>query len=139
MAEEDWDGWKLLTDRIGDRVQLVGDDLFVTNKERLLLGIERGVANSILIKLNQIGSLTETLATIETAKRAGYTCVISHRSGETEDVTLADLAVAVNAGQIKSGAPARTDRVAKYNELVRIEEELGAVAQYAGREAFYNL
>jgi enolase len=139
MAEEDWDGWRLLTERIGNRVQLVGDDLFVTNRARLLMGIERGVANSILIKLNQIGSLTETLQTIETAKQAGYTCVISHRSGETEDVTLAALAVAVNAGQIKSGAPARTDRVAKYNELVRIEEELGASAQYAGSAAFYNL
>ncbi|MDR2197352.1 MAG: phosphopyruvate hydratase [Coriobacteriales bacterium] len=139
MAEEDWDGWKLLTERLGGRVQLVGDDLFVTNKTRLRQGIERGVANSILIKLNQIGSLTETLETIETAKQAGYTCVISHRSGETEDVTLADFAVAVNAGQIKAGAPARSDRVAKYNELIRIEEELGAAAQYAGRDAFYNL
>ncbi|MDR1422688.1 MAG: phosphopyruvate hydratase [Coriobacteriales bacterium] len=139
MAEEDWEGWKLLTERVGKRVQLVGDDLFVTNKTRLLKGIELGVANSILIKLNQIGSLTETLETIECAKQAGYTCVISHRSGETEDVTLADLAVAVNAGQIKSGAPARSDRVAKYNELLRIEEELGDAARYAGREAFYNL
>ncbi|MDR0501360.1 MAG: phosphopyruvate hydratase [Coriobacteriales bacterium] len=139
MAEEDWTGWKLLTDRIGDKVQLVGDDLFVTNKERLKLGIERGVANSILIKLNQIGSLTETLETIEVAKRAGYTCVISHRSGETEDVTIADLAVATNAGQIKTGAPARSDRVAKYNQLIRIEEELADSGEYAGRSAFYNL
>ncbi|MCL1846646.1 MAG: phosphopyruvate hydratase [Coriobacteriia bacterium] len=139
MAEEDWDGWKLLTDRLGSKVQLVGDDLFVTNPERLSRGIELGVANSILIKLNQIGTLTETLDTIQMAKQAGYTCVISHRSGETEDVTIADLAVAVNAGQIKTGAPARTDRVAKYNQLLRIEEELGEAGQYAGREAFYNL
>lgn len=139
MAEEDWDGWKLLTERIGARVQLVGDDLFVTNVSRLKRGIELGVANSILIKLNQIGSLTETLETIETAKRAGYTCVISHRSGETEDVTIADLAVAINAGQIKTGAPARTDRVAKYNQLIRIEEELGDSSAYAGMAAFYNL
>ncbi|MDR1713611.1 MAG: phosphopyruvate hydratase [Coriobacteriales bacterium] len=139
MAEEDWDGWKLLTDRLGSKIQLVGDDLFVTNKARLQLGIERGVANSILIKLNQIGTLTETLETIQTAKQAGYTCVISHRSGETEDVTIADLAVAVNAGQIKTGAPARSDRVAKYNQLIRIEEELGDAGSYAGRAAFYNL
>lgn len=139
MAEEDWDGWKLLTDRIGKKVQLVGDDLFVTNAERLRKGIELGVANSILIKLNQIGTLTETLKTIQTAKQAGYTCVISHRSGETEDVTIADLAVAVNAGQIKTGAPARSDRVAKYNQLIRIEEELGDSGEYAGRDAFYNL
>ena len=139
MAEEDWTGWKLLTERLGARIQLVGDDLFVTNKQRLEQGIERGVANSILIKLNQIGSLTETLETIERAKQAGYTCVISHRSGETEDVTIADLAVAVNAGQIKTGAPARTDRVAKYNQLIRIEEELGTSGDYAGRKAFYNL
>jgi enolase len=139
MAEEDWEGWKLLTERIGSKVQLVGDDIFVTNPERLRLGIERGVANSILIKLNQIGSLTETLETIQMAKQAGYTCVISHRSGETEDVTIADLAVAVNAGQIKTGAPARSDRVAKYNQLIRIEEELGDASVYAGREAFYNL
>lgn len=139
MAEEDWDGWKLLTDRIGKKVQLVGDDLFVTNSARLKEGIEKGVANAILIKLNQIGSLTETLDTIEMAKQAGYTCVISHRSGETEDVTIADLAVAVNAGQIKTGAPARTDRVAKYNQLIRIEEELGDSGRYAGRGAFYNL
>ncbi|MDR0350865.1 MAG: phosphopyruvate hydratase [Coriobacteriales bacterium] len=139
MAEEDWDGWKLLTERIGAKVQLVGDDVFVTNPERLRKGIERGVANSILIKLNQIGSLTETLETIQMAKQAGYTCVISHRSGETEDVTIADLAVAVNAGQIKTGAPARSDRVAKYNQLIRIEEELGEAGAYAGMGAFYNL
>jgi enolase len=139
MAEEDWTGWELLTKRIGKQVQLVGDDVFVTNKDRLEQGIERGVANSILIKLNQIGSLTETLETIEIAKRAGYTCVISHRSGETEDTTIADLAVAVNAGQIKTGAPARSDRVAKYNQLIRIEEELGDSSVYPGRSAFYNL
>ncbi|MCL2632706.1 MAG: phosphopyruvate hydratase [Coriobacteriia bacterium] len=139
MAEEDWEGWKLLTDRIGDRVQLVGDDIFVTNPERLSKGIEMGVANSILIKLNQIGSLTETLDTIQMAKQAGYNCVISHRSGETEDTTIADLAVAVNAGQIKTGAPARSDRVAKYNQLIRIEDELGNSASYAGLSAFYNL
>lgn len=139
MAEEDWDGWKQLTDALGDRVQLVGDDLFVTNTERLARGIELGVANSILIKLNQIGSLTETLDCIEMAKRAGYTCVISHRSGETEDTTIADVAVAVNAGQIKTGAPARSDRVAKYNQLLRIEEELGDSADYAGMQAFYNV
>jgi enolase len=139
MSEEDWDGWKLLTDRLGDTVQLVGDDLFVTNPERLGRGIELGVANSILIKLNQIGTLTETLNCIEMAKRAGYTCVISHRSGETEDTTIADVAVAVNAGQIKTGAPARSDRVAKYNELLRIEEELGDSADYPGVRAFYNI
>ncbi|MDR3315233.1 MAG: phosphopyruvate hydratase [Coriobacteriales bacterium] len=139
MAEDDWDGWKLLTDRIGNRVQLVGDDLFVTNSARLAQGIEKGVANAILIKLNQIGTLTETLETIQMAKQAGYACVVSHRSGETEDVTLADLAVAVNAGQIKTGAPARTDRVAKYNQLIRIEEELGDASVYAGKNAFYNL
>ncbi|MFA5843954.1 MAG: phosphopyruvate hydratase [Coriobacteriia bacterium] len=139
MAEEDWDGWKLMTERLGSKIQLVGDDLFVTNVERLRRGISSGVANSILIKLNQIGSLTETLETIETAKRAGYTCVISHRSGETEDTTIADLAVAVNAGQIKTGAPARSDRVAKYNQLMRIEEELGDSAVYPGMAAFYNL
>jgi enolase len=139
MAEEDWDGWKLLTERLGSRVQLVGDDLFVTNTERLSRGIEMGVANSILVKLNQIGSLTETLECIEMAKRAGYTCVISHRSGETEDTTIADLAVATNAGQIKTGAPARSDRVAKYNRLLRIEEELGASGDYAGYAAFYTV
>jgi enolase len=139
MAEDDWDGWKLLTERIGDRVQIVGDDLFVTNTERLGKGIEMGVANAILIKLNQIGSLTETLNCIELAKRAGYACVISHRSGETEDTTIADVAVAVNAGQIKTGAPARSDRVAKYNQLLRIEEELGDSADYPGMRAFYNI
>jgi enolase len=139
MAEDDWKGWKLLTQRLGGKVQLVGDDLFVTNTERLARGIEMGVANSILIKVNQIGSLTETLETIEMAKQAGYTCVISHRSGETEDTTIADLAVAVNAGQIKTGAPARSDRVAKYNQLLRIEEELGDSSEYPGMEAFYNL
>lgn len=139
MAEEDWDGWKLLTDKLGDKVQLVGDDLFVTNTERLSRGIKVGVANSILVKVNQIGSLTETFDAIEMAKRAGYTAVISHRSGETEDATIADIAVAVNAGQIKTGAPARTDRVAKYNQLLRIEEELSDMAQYKGRDVFYNL
>jgi enolase len=139
MAEEDWDGWKLLTERLGKTVQLVGDDLFVTNTERLRRGIQMGVANSILIKVNQIGSLTETLDCIEMAKQAGYTCVISHRSGETEDTTIADLAVAVNAGQIKTGAPARSDRVAKYNQLLRIEEELGDSSTFPGMEAFYNL
>ena len=139
MAEEDWEGWKLLTDRLGKKVQLVGDDLFVTNTERLKKGIEMGVANSILIKVNQIGSLTETLEAIETAKTAGYTCVISHRSGETEDTTIADLAVAVNAGQIKTGAPARSDRVAKYNQLIRIEEELGDSSSYPGLSAFYSI
>ncbi len=139
MAEEDWDGWKMLTERIGDRVQLVGDDLFVTNATRLQKGIDMGVANAILVKVNQIGSLTETLDTIELAKTHGYTCVVSHRSGETEDTTIADLAVAVNAGQIKTGAPCRTDRVAKYNQLIRIEEELGASADYAGADAFYSI
>ena len=139
MAEEDWDGWKLLTERLGKTVQLVGDDLFVTNPERLRKGIDMGVANSILIKVNQIGSLTETLDAIEMAKQAGYTCIISHRSGETEDTTIADLAVAVNAGQIKTGAPARSDRVAKYNQLLRIEEELGDSSTFPGMEAFYNL
>ena len=139
MAEEDWEGWKLLTERIGDRVQLVGDDLFVTNPERLKKGIELGVANAILIKFNQIGSLTETLEAIELAKKNNYTCVISHRSGESEDTTIADLAVAVNAGQIKTGAPCRTDRVAKYNQLIRIEEELGDSAEYAGNNAFYSI
>ncbi|PJI07630.1 MULTISPECIES: phosphopyruvate hydratase [Clostridium] len=139
MAEEDWDGWKLLTERIGDKVQLVGDDLFVTNTKRLEKGIKLGVANSILIKLNQIGTLTETLNAIEMAQRAGYTAVVSHRSGETEDTTIADLVVAVNAGQIKTGAPARTERVAKYNQLLRIEEELDEVAEYRGLKAFYNI
>ena len=139
MAEEDWEGWKLLTDRLGKRVQLVGDDLFVTNTQRLEDGIYRGVANSILIKLNQIGTLTETLNAIEMANRAGYTAVISHRSGETEDTTIADLVVAVNAGQIKTGAPARSERVAKYNQLLRIEEELEDVAEYRGKKAFFNI
>ena len=139
MAEEDWDGWKMLTDKLGSKVQLVGDDLFVTNTERLSRGIKAGVGNSILVKVNQIGTLTETFDAIEMAKRAGYTAVISHRSGETEDATIADIAVAVNAGQIKTGAPARTDRVAKYNQLIRIEEELGSVAQYKGRNVFYNV
>ena len=139
MAEEDWEGWKLLTDRLGKRVQLVGDDLFVTNTERLSDGIYRGVANSILIKLNQIGTLTETLNAIEMANRAGYTAVISHRSGETEDTTIADLVVAVNAGQIKTGAPARSERVAKYNQLIRISEELDDVAEYRGKKAFFNI
>lgn len=139
MSEDDWDGWKLLTERLGGKVQLVGDDLFVTNVERLSQGIATRTANSILVKVNQIGTLTETFDTIEMAKRAGYTCVISHRSGETEDATIADIAVAVNAGQIKTGAPARTDRVAKYNQLLRIEEQLGDLAQYRGRKVFYNL
>lgn len=139
MAEEDWDGWKTLTERIGDRVQLVGDDLFVTNSKRLARGIERGCANAILIKVNQIGSLTETLDAIEMAKQAGYACVMSHRSGETEDTTIADLSVACNTGQIKTGAPCRSDRVAKYNQLLRIEEELDDSARYAGTSAFYNL
>ena len=139
MAEEDWEGWKLLTERIGKKVQLVGDDLFVTNTKRLEEGINKGVANSILIKLNQIGTLTETLNAIEMANRAGYTAVISHRSGETEDTTIADLVVAVNAGQIKTGAPARSERVAKYNQLIRISEELGAVAEFRGTKAFFNI
>lgn len=139
LDEEDWDGWKILTDRLGKKVQLVGDDLFVTNTERLERGIEAGVANSILIKVNQIGTITETLDAIEMAKRAGYTAVISHRSGETEDTTIADLAVAVNAGQIKTGAPSRTDRVAKYNQLLRIEEMVGEQARYCGMNSFYNL
>lgn len=139
MAEEDWEGWKLLTDRLGGKVQLVGDDLFVTNTQRLEKGIGLGVANSILIKVNQIGSLTETLEAIQTANRAGYTAVTSHRSGETEDTTIADIAVATNAGQIKTGAPSRTDRVAKYNQLLRIEEELCASAKYLGLGAWFNL
>ena len=139
MAEEDWEGWKLITERLGKKVQLVGDDLFVTNTNRLKTGIEKGVANSILIKLNQIGTLTETLNAIEMANRAGYTAVVSHRSGETEDTTIADLVVAVNAGQIKTGAPARSERVAKYNQLLRIEEELEEVAEYRGKEAFFNI
>ncbi|MBD5638269.1 phosphopyruvate hydratase [Clostridium botulinum] len=139
MAEEDWDGWKILTEKIGNKVQLVGDDLFVTNTERLSKGIKLGVANSILIKLNQIGTLTETLNAIEMAERAGYTAVVSHRSGETEDTTIADLVVAVNAGQIKTGAPARSERVAKYNQLLRIEEELNDMGEYRGLKAFYNI
>ncbi len=139
MAEEDWEGWKLMTEKLGDKVQLVGDDLFVTNTERLEKGIKKGVTNSILIKVNQIGTLTETLDAISMANRAGYTAIVSHRSGETEDVTIADLVVAVNAGQIKTGAPSRTDRVAKYNQLLRIEEGLGSMAQYPGIKAFFNL
>ena len=139
LGEDDWDGWVKLTQAIGDRVQIVGDDLFVTNTERLRKGIELGAGNSILIKLNQIGSLTETLDAIEMAKRAGYTAVVSHRSGETEDATIADVAVATNAGQIKTGSTSRTDRMAKYNQLLRIEEELGSVAQYNGRDVFYNI
>lgn len=139
LNEDDWEGWKLLTDRLGKRVQLVGDDLFVTNTSKLNQGIEAGVGNSILIKVNQIGTISETLAAIEMARRARYSTVISHRSGETEDATIADLAVAVNAGQIKTGAPSRTDRVAKYNQLLRIEEDLDEVAIYSGKKAFYNL
>jgi enolase len=139
MHEGDWDGWKMLTDRLAKKVQLVGDDLFVTNTKILKQGIERGIANSILIKINQIGTLSETFAAIEMAKRAGYTAVISHRSGETEDSTISDIAVGTNAGQIKTGSMSRSDRVAKYNQLLRIEEDLGDVAQYPGRSAFYNL
>ncbi|MCL5780608.1 MAG: phosphopyruvate hydratase [Firmicutes bacterium] len=139
LSEDDWAGWAKLTQALGKKIQLVGDDLFVTNTERLAKGIKGGVANSILIKVNQIGTLTETLDAIEMAKRAGYTAVVSHRSGETDDTTIADLSVATNAGQIKTGAPSRTDRVAKYNQLLRIEEELGELARYRGREVFYNL
>ncbi len=139
LAEEDWEGWKLLTDRLGKTVQLVGDDLFVTNTERLSRGIKEDTANAILIKVNQIGTLTETFDAIEMAKRAGYTAVISHRSGETEDSTIADIAVAVNAGQIKTGAPARSERVAKYNQLLRIEDMLAETAQYRGSDVFYNI
>jgi len=139
MAEGDWDGWKHLTERLGKTVQLVGDDLFVTNTQILKQGIDQGVANSILIKINQIGTLTETFEAIEMAKRAGYTAVISHRSGETEDSTIADIAVGLNAGQIKTGSLSRSDRMAKYNQLLRIEEDLGDVARYPGRAAFYNL
>ena len=139
MAEGDWQGWKLMTDKLGKKVQIVGDDLFVTNTKRLKKGIELGVANSILIKVNQIGTLTETLDAIEMAKRAGYTAVVSHRSGETEDTTIADIVVGVNAGQIKTGAPSRTDRVAKYNQLLRIEEELYSESEYLGIAGFYNL
>jgi len=139
MAEGDWEGWKMLTDKLGQKVQLVGDDLFVTNTKILKEGIDKGIANSILIKINQIGTLTETFAAIEMAKRAGYTAVISHRSGETEDSTIADIAVGLNAGQIKTGSMSRSDRMAKYNQLLRIEEDLGDIAVYPGREAFYNL
>lgn len=139
MDEEDWQGWAILTEKLGKRIQLVGDDLFVTNTERLQRGIKDGVANSILIKLNQIGTITETLDAIEMAKRAGYTAVVSHRSGETDDSTIADLVIAVNAGQIKTGAPSRIDRVAKYNQLLRLEETLGKAAQYKGLDVFYNL
>jgi enolase len=139
MNEEDWEGWKMLTEKLGERVQLVGDDLFVTNTERLKKGIELKVANSILIKLNQIGTITETLDSIEMAKRAGYTAVVSHRSGETDDTTISDLVIAVNAGQIKTGAPSRIDRVAKYNQLLRLEDILGGTAQYTGMEVFYNI
>jgi enolase len=136
MGEEDWDGWRQLTQRLGARCQLVGDDLFVTNRQRVRRGIAQGCANSLLVKLNQIGTLSETLETVNLAHRAGWTCMVSHRSGETEDTTIADLAVATNAGQIKAGAPARTDRVAKYNQLLRIEERLGDSARYAGARAF---
>ena len=139
LAEDDWKGWAALTKKLGSKVQLVGDDLFVTNAARLHMGIDKGVANAILIKVNQIGTLTETFRAVELAKRHGYTAIVSHRSGETEDTTMADIAVALNAGQIKSGAPARTDRVAKYNQLLRIEEDLGPAATYGGMEVFYNL
>ena len=139
MAEGDWDGWKHITERLGHKVQLVGDDLFVTNTKILKEGIDKGIANSILIKINQIGTLTETFQAIEMAKRAGYTAVISHRSGETEDSTISDIAVGLNAGQIKTGSLSRSDRMAKYNQLLRIEEDLGEVAVYPGRAAFYNL
>jgi len=139
MAEDDWNGWKLLTERVGGRVQTVGDDLYVTNTERLKKGIQMGATNSILIKVNQVGTLTETLDAIEMAKRASFTAVVSHRSGETEDTTIAHIAVATNAGQIKTGAPSRTDRVAKYNELLRIEEELADDARFPGLSAFYNI
>jgi enolase len=136
LAEDDWDGWRLLTERLGQRVQLVGDDLFVTNTKRLARGIDEGIANSILVKVNQIGTLTETLDAIEMARRAGFTSIVSHRSGETEDATIADIAVATGAGQIKTGSLSRTDRVAKYNQLLRIEEDLGPAARYAGFAAF---
>jgi enolase len=139
LGEDDWEGWQRLTKRLGNRVQLVGDDLFVTNAARVKQGIELGAANAVLIKVNQIGTLTETLDAIQTANRAGYTAIVSHRSGETEDTTLADIAVAVNAGQIKTGAPSRTDRVAKYNQLLRIEEELDNDAKYPGMAAFFNI
>jgi enolase len=139
MAEDDWDGWRLLTKRLGKKVQLVGDDLFVTNTKFIRQGIDKGVANSVLVKINQIGTLTETFAAMEMAKRAGYTCVVSHRSGETEDTTIADIAVASNALQIKTGSLCRSDRLAKYNQLLRIEEDLGETASYPGRGAFYQL
>ena len=139
MAEDDFEGWKLLTDKIGSKVQLVGDDLFVTNPQRLAMGIDMGLANSLLVKVNQIGTLSETLQAVEIAHRAGYTSVMSHRSGETEDATIADLAVATNCGQIKTGSLARSDRLAKYNQLIRIEEELGNSAAYAGRGCFGRL
>jgi enolase len=139
MHESDWDGWKILTDKLGKKIQLVGDDLFVTNTRILKEGIDKGIANSILIKINQIGTLTETFAAIEMAKRAGYTAVISHRSGETEDSTIADIAVGLNAGQIKTGSLSRSDRISKYNQLLRIEEDLGDIASYPGKSAFYNL
>ncbi len=139
MAEDDWDGWKLMTEKCGDRIQVVGDDLFVTNTQRLAMGIEKGIANSILIKVNQIGTLTETVEAIEMAKRAGYTAVVSHRSGETEDTFIADLVVGMNTGQIKTGSASRTDRVAKYNQLIRIEEELGMMARYSGNGVFYSI
>jgi len=136
MAEDDWDGWKMITDMLGKKIQLVGDDLFVTNSVRLQMGIDRGVANSILVKVNQIGTLTETLEAMKLASDAGYTAMMSHRSGETEDTFIADLAVATGAGQIKTGSASRTDRIAKYNQLLRIEEDLGSAARYAGRKAF---
>ena len=139
LAEDDWDGWKIMTDRMGKKIQIVGDDLFVTNTERLMKGIEKGVANSILIKLNQIGTLTETIQAIEMAKRAGYTAVVSHRSGETEDSTIADFVVAMGTGQIKTGSGSRTDRIVKYNQLLRIEEELGVMAKFSGKGVFYNI
>ena len=139
MAEDDWEGWQMLMDRLGKKIQLVGDDLFVTNVQRIKKGIELGAANAVLIKLNQIGTLTETLDAIQMAHRAGWTAVVSHRSGETEDTTIADISVAVNAGQIKTGAPSRTDRVAKYNQLLRIEDELFDVAQYPGKDAFFSI
>ena len=139
MHEGDWDGWATLTQRLGSKIQLVGDDLFVTNTKILKEGIQKGIANSILIKINQIGTLTETFAAIEMAKRANYTSVISHRSGETEDTTIADIAVGLNAGQIKTGSLSRSDRIAKYNQLLRIEEDLGDVASYPGKSTFYNL
>jgi enolase len=139
LGERDWDGWKKLTDRLGKKVQIVGDDLFVTNPAILKEGIEKGIGNSILIKVNQIGTLTETFDAMELAKRNNYTCVVSHRSGESEDTTIADIAVAFNAGQIKTGSMSRTDRIAKYNQLIRIEDELGTVAQYPGKDTFFNI